>query len=42
MMIGAHGSQIPEEDLRRMHEKGKDSDHIDEVRVWDQQRVAAK
>src|SRR5688572_6913940 len=25
------GSQVPDEDWRRMHEKGKDSDHIDEV-----------
>ncbi|PYQ31411.1 MAG: 1-deoxy-D-xylulose-5-phosphate synthase [Acidobacteria bacterium] len=29
-MLVELGNQIPEEDLKRMHAKGKDSDHIDE------------
>jgi 1-deoxy-D-xylulose-5-phosphate synthase len=32
-MLGRLGQEIPEEDLRRMHEKGFDSDHIDEAIV---------
>ncbi|MEA2462697.1 MAG: 1-deoxy-D-xylulose-5-phosphate synthase, partial [Acidobacteriota bacterium] len=35
------GNRIPEEDLIRMHEKGKDSDHIDEF-VYGKKRAVAK
>jgi 1-deoxy-D-xylulose-5-phosphate synthase len=35
------GNRIPEEDLIRMHEKGKDSDHIDEF-VYGKKRTVAK
>jgi 1-deoxy-D-xylulose-5-phosphate synthase len=35
------GNQIPDEDLIRMHEKGKDSDHIDEF-VYGKRRRATK
>src|SRR5687767_13586127 len=40
-MIVALGNQIPEEDLIRMHEKGKDSDHIDEF-IYGKKRAATK
>ena len=36
------GNQIPDEDLERMHAKGKDSDHIDEFISGKKQRAAAK
>jgi 1-deoxy-D-xylulose-5-phosphate synthase len=36
------GNQIPEEDLIRRHEKGKDSDHIDEFVYGKKKRVTAK
>ncbi|HYO75012.1 MAG TPA: 1-deoxy-D-xylulose-5-phosphate synthase [Thermoanaerobaculia bacterium] len=36
------GNQIPEEDLIRMHEKGKDSDHIDEFVYGKKKSVTAK
>jgi 1-deoxy-D-xylulose-5-phosphate synthase len=36
------GNQIPEEDLIRMHEKGKDSDHIDEFVYGKKKRATAK
>jgi 1-deoxy-D-xylulose-5-phosphate synthase len=36
------GMQIPEEDLIRMHEKGKDSDHIDEFVYGKKKRATAK
>jgi 1-deoxy-D-xylulose-5-phosphate synthase len=36
------GKQIPEEDLIRMHEKGKDSDHIDEFVYGKNKRATAK
>jgi 1-deoxy-D-xylulose-5-phosphate synthase len=35
------GNQIPEEDLLRMHAKGKDSDHIDEF-VYGKRRASVK
>jgi hypothetical protein len=41
-MIVAHGNQIPEEDLIRRHEKGKDSDHVDEFVYGKKQRATAK
>jgi len=41
-MIVALGNQIPEEDLIRMHAKGKDSDHIDEFVYGKPQRATAK
>ena len=41
-MLVELGQQIPEEDLIRMHEKGKDSEHVDEF-VYDKgKRAAAK
>ena len=40
-MLVELGNQIPEEDLIRMHEKGKDSDHIDEF-VYGKRRATAK
>ncbi|HYC62995.1 MAG TPA: 1-deoxy-D-xylulose-5-phosphate synthase [Thermoanaerobaculia bacterium] len=36
------GMQIPEEDLIRMHEKGKDSEHIDEFVYGKKKRATAK
>jgi 1-deoxy-D-xylulose-5-phosphate synthase len=36
------GNQIPEEDLIRRHEKGKDSDHIDEFVYGKKKRATAK
>ena len=41
-MIVAHGNQIPEEDLIRRHEKGKDSDHIDEFVYGKKRHATAK
>jgi 1-deoxy-D-xylulose-5-phosphate synthase len=41
-MLVELGNQIPEEDLIRMHEKGKDSDHIDEFVYGKRQRATAK
>ncbi|HVG23048.1 MAG TPA: transketolase C-terminal domain-containing protein, partial [Thermoanaerobaculia bacterium] len=40
-MLVELGNQIPDEDLQRMHEKGKDSDHIDEF-VYGKRKTAAK
>jgi 1-deoxy-D-xylulose-5-phosphate synthase len=40
-MIVELGNQIPDEDLIRMHAKGKDSDHIDEF-VYGKRRATAK
>ncbi|HEY0140336.1 MAG TPA: 1-deoxy-D-xylulose-5-phosphate synthase [Thermoanaerobaculia bacterium] len=40
-MLVALGNQIPDEDLARMHAKGKDSDHIDEF-VYGKRRATAK
>ncbi|HEY6139869.1 MAG TPA: 1-deoxy-D-xylulose-5-phosphate synthase [Thermoanaerobaculia bacterium] len=39
-MLEEAGSRIPDEDLRRMHERGIDSDHIDEVVYGIPRRVA--
>jgi 1-deoxy-D-xylulose-5-phosphate synthase len=41
-MLVELGNQIPEEELIRMHEKGKDSDHIDEFVYGKRRRVTAK
>ena len=41
-MIDRYGSEIPDEDLIRMHEKGKDSDHIDEFIYGKKRKTAAK
>ncbi|HET7433282.1 MAG TPA: 1-deoxy-D-xylulose-5-phosphate synthase, partial [Thermoanaerobaculia bacterium] len=41
-MLAELGNQIPEEDLKRMHAKGKDSDHIDEFVYGKRKRTAAK
>jgi len=40
-MLEEAGNRIPDEDLRRMHERGVDSDHIDEV-VYGIPRSVAK
>ena len=36
------GKQVPEEDLIRMHEKGKDSEHVDEFVYGKKKHVTAK
>ena len=41
-MLVEVGNPIPDEDLERMHAKGKDSDHIDEFISGKKQRAAAK
>ncbi len=40
-MLVELGNQIPDEDLERMHAKGKDSDHIDEF-IYGKKRTAVK
>ena len=41
-MIDRYASRIPDDEVRRMHEKGKDSDHIDEFIYGKKQSVVAK
>ncbi|HEX2059455.1 MAG TPA: transketolase C-terminal domain-containing protein, partial [Thermoanaerobaculia bacterium] len=41
-MLVELGDQIPDEDLQRMHAKGKDSDHIDEFAYGKRKHTAAK
>ena len=41
-MLVELGNQIPDEDLQRMHEKGKDSDHVDEFVYGKRRKTAAK
>ncbi|HYH06894.1 MAG TPA: 1-deoxy-D-xylulose-5-phosphate synthase [Thermoanaerobaculia bacterium] len=41
-MLVELGNQIPDEDLERMHEKGKDADHVDEFVYGKRKHTAAK